>query len=222
LRSQHHWHACQESGGHRLRGGPVQLARGRRSGHGPDHHFTRETYSPERVSTLITSSWATNSGTRTTAPVSRVAGLPPVAAVSPFTPGSVSTIFSSTKFGGVTWIGLPFHRVTTQSSSPFSHFAASPTPALSAWTCSKVSCCMKCQYSPSVYRYCMSVSTTSAASTESVDFMVISCTRPVRIWRYFTRVKAWPLPGLTYSVSVMIAGSLLTRIFIPFLTSFMP
>ena len=68
----------------------------------------------------------------------------------------------------------------------------------------------------------MSVSTTSAASTESVDFMVISCTRPVRIWRYFTRVKAWPLPGLTYSVSVMIEGSLLTRIFIPFLTSFMP
>ncbi len=36
------------------------------------------------------------------------------------------------------------------------------------------------------------------------------------------RVKAWPLPGLTYSVSVMTAGSLLTRIFIPFLTSFMP
>ena len=135
--------------------------------------------------------------TRTTAPVSRVAGLPPVPAVSPFTPGSVSTIFSSTKFGGVTWIGLPLNRVTTHSSSPLIHLAASPTPALSAWICSKLSWFMKCQYSPSAYRNCMSVSTTSAASTESVDFMVISCTRPVRIWRKRTRVKAWPLPGLT-------------------------
>src|SRR5690606_11943924 len=86
-------------------------------GHGPVHHLTRETYSPERVSTLMVSSWATNSGTRTTAPVSSVAGLPPVPAVSPFTPGSVSTIFSSTKFGGVTWVGLPFHRVATDRRS---------------------------------------------------------------------------------------------------------
>lgn len=46
--------------------------------------FTRETYSPERVSTLITSPICTNSGTLTTAPVDRVAGLPPVPAVSPF------------------------------------------------------------------------------------------------------------------------------------------
>src|SRR3546814_1933614 len=59
-------------------------------------YLTRETYSPERVSTLITSSWPTNSGTRTTAPVSSVAGLPPPPAVSPRTPGSVSVIFSST------------------------------------------------------------------------------------------------------------------------------
>ena len=68
----------------------------------------------------------------------------------------------------------------------------------------------------------MSVSTTSAASSESVDFIVTSCVRPSLIRRYFTRVKAWPLPGLTYSVSMMTAGWLLTRIFIPFLTSFMP
>src|SRR3546814_7471722 len=66
-------------------------------------YLTRETYSPERVSTLITSSWPTNSGTRTTAPVSSVAGLPPPPEVSPRTPGSVSVIFSSTKFGGMTW-----------------------------------------------------------------------------------------------------------------------
>lgn len=49
-------------------------------------YFTRETYSPERVSTLITSPICTNSGTLTTAPVDRVAGLPPVPAVSPFRP----------------------------------------------------------------------------------------------------------------------------------------
>ena len=52
--------------------------------------------------------------------------------------------------------------------------------------------------------------------------MVSSTTRPDLMKRYLMRVKAWPLPGLTYSVSVMTQGSLLTRIFIPFLTSFMP
>jgi len=36
----------------------------------------------------------------------------------------------------------------------------------------------------------MSASTTSAASTESVDFMVISTTRKVLRLRYFTRVNA--------------------------------
>ena len=40
--------------------------------------------------------------------------------------------------------------------------------------------------------------------------------------QFVMRVKAWPLPGLTYSVSVMTHGSLLTRIFCPDLTSFMP
>src|SRR3546814_5921069 len=63
-------------------------------------------------------------------------------------------------------------------------------PALSDWTCSKDSGFMKCQYSPSLYRYCMSVSITSAASIESVAFMVTSCTRPDLIMRYFTRVNA--------------------------------
>src|SRR3546814_3401370 len=75
----------------------------------------------------------------------------------------------------MTWIGVPFHRVTTQSSSPLSHFSAPPMPVLSDWTCSKDSGFMKCQYSPSLYRYCMSVSITSAASIESVAFMVTSC-----------------------------------------------
>src|SRR5690606_25473449 len=113
-------------------------------------HLTRPTYSPERVSTLISSSWLTNSGTRTPAPVSSVAGLPPPPEVSPRRPGSVSVIFSSTKFGGWTMIGVPFQRVTTHSSSPLSHLAASPMPAASACTCSKVDGSMKCQCSPSL------------------------------------------------------------------------
>ena len=48
-----------------------------------------------------------------------------------------------------TAMGWPFHKVTTQFSSPFSHCQLSPTAALSACTCSKLSLCMKCQYSPS-------------------------------------------------------------------------
>src|SRR5690606_28556808 len=113
-------------------------------------HFTRLTYPPVRVSTVMSSSWPTNRGTRTTAPVSSVAGLPPPPEVSPRTPGSVWVICSSTKLGGVTWIGVPFHRVTTHSSSPLSHFSAPPMPAASACTCSKVSGFMKCQNSPSL------------------------------------------------------------------------
>lgn len=68
-------------------------------------YFTRDTYSPERVSTLIVSPIWINKGTRTTAPVLNVAGFPPVPAVSPFRPGSVSTTSNSTKLGGVTVIG---------------------------------------------------------------------------------------------------------------------
>ena len=41
------------------------------------------------------------------------------------TPGSVSTICNSTKFGGVTVSGAPFHRVTMTISLPLSHCAAS-------------------------------------------------------------------------------------------------
>src|SRR5690625_41272 len=66
---------------------------------------TRERYSPLRVSTLMTSPSWTNNGTRTVAPVSRWAGLPPLPEVSPRRPGSVSTILSSTKLGGVTTMG---------------------------------------------------------------------------------------------------------------------
>ncbi len=151
----------------------------------------------------------TNSGTRTTAPVSSVAGLPPPPEVSPRTPGSVSVIFSSTKFGGCTAMISPLNSVTTHSSSPFSHFAVSPTPVLPAWCCSNDSWCMKCQNSPSEYRYCMSVSVMSATSNESLDFIVCSVVRPVFRLRMKMRVNACPLPGLMNSASVMIHGSLL-------------
>ena len=51
--------------------------------------FTRPTYEPSRVSISIISSWLMNKGTRTVAPVSTVAGLVALVAVSPFNPGSV-------------------------------------------------------------------------------------------------------------------------------------
>jgi len=75
------------------RGAPLGTARA-------GQFFTRETYSPVRVSRRSVSSTSMNSGTRTTAPVSRVAFLDPPVAVSPRIPGSVSTTFRSTKCGG--------------------------------------------------------------------------------------------------------------------------
>src|SRR5690606_26594811 len=66
------------------------------------HSFTREIYSPVRVSTRrFSPSWM-NSGTFTTAPVSSLAGFDPPDEVSPRRPGSVSTTFRLTWFGGVT------------------------------------------------------------------------------------------------------------------------
>src|SRR5690606_35637442 len=178
-------------------------------------YFTRETYSPVRVSTLTTSPSSTNSGTRTTAPVSSFAGFTPPWAVSPRTPGSVSTIFSSTKFGGETRSGVPFHSVTWQVSCSLSHCSASPTASLPAANCSYVSGTVKCQNSPSVYRYWRSWSTTSAASTESPDLHVLSTTRPVSRLGILTRLNACPLPGLTNSFSTITHGSLSIRIFRP-------
>src|SRR5690606_6841733 len=79
---------------------PSQVLQAGRRPPGCVHYsLTRETYSPVRVSTRITSPSGTNSGTRTTAPVSSLAGLPPPPLVSPRTPGSVSTILRLTKLG---------------------------------------------------------------------------------------------------------------------------
>src|SRR2546428_3615639 len=68
---------------------------------------TRPRYSPVRVSTFTMSPSLRKSGTKTTAPVSSVAGFVPPCAVSPRTPGSVLAIASSTKFGSSTATGRP-------------------------------------------------------------------------------------------------------------------
>src|SRR5690606_8962158 len=75
-----------------LRTGGVEVAHG----HGP---HARVRYSPVRVSTLMRSPGLTNSGTWTTRPVSRVAGLRAPDTRSPWTPGSVSVTASSTAAG---------------------------------------------------------------------------------------------------------------------------
>src|SRR3954449_9876234 len=64
-------------------------------------------YRASRGSTLIRSPTLTNSGTATTAPVSRVAGLVTFETVSPLTPGSVSETASSTDEGSWSAAGLP-------------------------------------------------------------------------------------------------------------------
>src|SRR5690606_19872004 len=74
-------------GGWDLRPPPQILQAGRRPPELRHYTLTRETYSPVRVSTRITSPSGTNSGTRTTAPVSSLAGLVPPLLVSPRTPG---------------------------------------------------------------------------------------------------------------------------------------
>jgi len=97
----------------------------------------------------------------------------------------------------------------------FSQIALSPIAALPAVYCSKLSGTMKCQNSPSWYRYCMSISTTSAASTVSPDLKVRSIVRPDLRLRILTRLKACPLPGFTISFSTMEYGSPSRMIFIP-------
>ena len=48
----------------------------------------------------------------------------------------------------------------------------------------------------------MSVSTTSAASRDSPERNVRSMVRPVLRLRTLMRLKAWPLPGFTNSLSI--------------------
>ena len=80
-----------------------------------------------------------NSGTFTIAPVDKVAGFEPPVAVSPLSPGSVSTMSKSTKFGATTRIGTSFHKVTVHRLFSFNHCIPSLTAFLSAAICSKLS-----------------------------------------------------------------------------------
>src|SRR6266851_6915431 len=90
-------------------------------------YFTRSTYCPERVSMRILSPGLINKGTFTTAPVSRVAGLVTLVAVSPRTPGSALTTSSSRKFGSSTaMIFSPSTSISTTSCS-LRNFTASPS-----------------------------------------------------------------------------------------------
>jgi hypothetical protein len=85
---------------------------------------------------LILSPGFTNSGTWTTAPVSRVAGLVTFETVSPFTPGSVSVTASSTEAG----IWRPEGRSPIVSSCTVldgaTNSSASATRSRGSWICS--------------------------------------------------------------------------------------
>jgi hypothetical protein len=58
-------------------------------------------------------------------------------------------------------------------------------------------------------------SSTSAGSSFSPDLYVRSRTEPFSMLRIFTRVKAWPLPGLTNWKSTTVYGEPSTIIFKP-------
>src|SRR5690606_29773185 len=85
----------------------------------PPHRFARSIYLSSRRSTRITSPSSRKRGTWTTAPVSSRAGFVPPVAVSPRTPGSVSTTLSSTKYGSSTEIMLSPCRSPSHSMFSF-------------------------------------------------------------------------------------------------------
>jgi len=94
-------------------------------------------YSPLRVSTRTASPSSMKSGTWTTTPDSRVAGLlPPPEAVSPFNPGSVWVTFISIALGTCTSAGCSSTNSTSTSSLARTHFIASPSAslAISIWS----------------------------------------------------------------------------------------
>src|SRR5215831_3026348 len=74
---------------------------------------------------------------------------------------------------------------------------------------------MNTNASPSLYRYCISRSSTSAGSSFSPERMLRSMTPPVRRFFILVRVKAAPFPGLTNCASTTMYGSPSTRIFKP-------
>src|SRR5581483_492136 len=97
---------------------------------------TRVRYSPVRVSTLIRSPGLTNSGTCTVMPVSNVAGLRAPATRSPWIPGSVSVIDSSTAAGRSTPTISFLYICSTAESPSFRYLVASPraSSSTSCWS----------------------------------------------------------------------------------------
>src|SRR6478609_9716452 len=115
-----------------------------------DAGHAREMYRASRVSTRITSPTLTNRGTATTAPVSSVAGLVTLETVSPLTPGSVSTTFSSTAAGSWSEVGLP--STVSSCTVSFSRMYCSSSRMVSAGNASwsKVSEFIRCTSLPSL------------------------------------------------------------------------
>jgi hypothetical protein len=83
-----------------------------------------------RVSILIHSPSFTNRGTFTVAPVAIVAGLVTLLAVSPFTPGSLAVICTTTCAGSSTPIALPFQSMTSTARPSMRNWASSPIRSL--------------------------------------------------------------------------------------------
>src|SRR5829696_388079 len=117
--------------------GQERLPAGRPAAQGPLQSTARQTlvrYSLERVSTLTWSPTLTKSGTCTTTPVSRVAGLVPPVAVSPLRPGSVSETPRSTWAGGSTLTTSPSAESTETVPPSTMYHAASPTTPVGTGT----------------------------------------------------------------------------------------
>src|SRR5579859_4204797 len=90
-------------------------------------YLTRSTYWPVRVSIHTRSPGFTNRGTLTTAPVSSVAGLVTLLAVSPRTPGSALSTVNSRKLGSSTEIMVSLSTSISTVSCSFRKRTASPS-----------------------------------------------------------------------------------------------
>src|SRR5690606_17263978 len=111
-----------------------------------DH--TRDRYSLVRVSMRTLSPCSTKSGTCTTSPVSRVAGLVAPVAVSPLKPGSVWVTSSSTKVGSSTPMALSLWNCTWIIMLSLRKKTASPKRSRLSEICSYVEVSMKKYSSP--------------------------------------------------------------------------
>ena len=109
----------------------------------PKIYQTLSQYSLLSVFTLMLSPSFMNNGTCMTRPVSRVAGLLPPEAVSPFTPGSTCVTFRLTFGGRFTLAGVPFTFWMSTVSPSTRKFVWSPRLSTGSSNCSKLSWSMK-------------------------------------------------------------------------------